>query len=186
MLLPVRVKFTVADYYKMIEHGILLENPREEIIDGALYQMPSATALRAALQSKLSEIFYSHPDDKFSRVFINRPITLDEYNEPIPDFCFLKSDKKEFRERHPKADEVNLILETSDQTLDFDRDVKIPLYALARIPEVWIINLVRDEIEMYSEPNGKMYNSVKTVQRGEIVKSEVLPEIVLKVDEILF
>ena len=134
----------------------------------------------------LSEIFYNRSDDKFSRVFINCPITLNEYNEPISDFCFLKKDKKEFRGRHPKADEIDLIFETSDETVDFDRDMKIPLYASAGIPEVWIINLVHDKIEMYSQPNGKMYNSVKTFRRDEIVKSEVLPEIVLEVDEILF
>jgi len=98
----------------------------------------------------------------------------------------LKKDKKEFRGRHPKADEIDLIFETSDETVDFDRDMKIPLYASAGIPEVWIINLVHDEIEMYSQPNGKMYNSVKTFRRGEIVKSEILPETVLEVDEILF
>ena len=181
---PVRVKFTVADYYKMIEHGILLENPHEEIIDGALYRTPPATALRAALQSKLSEIFYRRSDDKFSRVFINCPITLDEYNEPIPDFCFLKIDEKDFKNRHPKADEVELIMETSDETLNFDRDVKIAIYASAQIPEVCIINLIQDKIEIYSQPNGKMYNSIKTLKRGEIVKSKVLPEI--EVNEILF
>lgn len=180
------MKLTVTDYYKMIEHGILLENPREEIIDGALYRMPPASALRAALQSKLNEIFYRRSDDTFSRVFINCPITLDEYNEPIPDFCFLKKDKKEFWQRHPKPDEVDFIVETSDKTLDFDRNVKIPLYALACIPEVWIINLIQDEIEMYSQPNGKMYNLVKTFKRGEIVKSEILPEILLEVNEIFF
>ena len=182
---PLQVKFTVENYYEMIKHGILLENPREEIIDGALYRMPPSTPPHAALHSKLGEIFYQRNDDKFSRVFINCPIRIDEYNEAIPDFCFLKIDKKDFRERHPKADEVYLVLEISDETIDFDRDIKIPLYAAAEISEVWLINLIDEKIEVYSKPDGKMYNSRKTFQRGETIQSEILPDLSLEVDEIL-
>ena len=63
MLSPVRVKFTVADFYRIIECDILLENAREEIIDGALYRMPLATSPHAALHSKLNELFYRRFDN---------------------------------------------------------------------------------------------------------------------------
>ena len=182
---PLQVKFTVEDFYQMIKHGILLENPREEIIDGVLYRMPSSTPPHAALHSKLGAYFFRRFDDKFSRVFTNCPIMLDEYNEPIPDFCLLNKDKKEIGDRHPKADEVDLVLEIADETIDFDRDVKIPLYAAAKIPEVWLINLTEGKIDVYSKSVGKVYNSRKIFQRGEVIQSEILPNLRLEVTTVL-
>ncbi len=178
-----QVKFTVENYYEMIKHEILLENHREEIIDGLLYRMPPSTPPHAALHSKLGCLFYRTINEKSSRFFINCPVTIDAYNEPIPDYCLLKIDKKEIAGRHPKAAEVDLVLEIADETIDFDRDIKVHLYAKAGIPEVWLINLNDEKIEIYSQPNGKMYNSRNDFQRGKVIQSEVLRY--LRADEIL-
>ncbi len=95
----------------------------------------------------------------------------------------MKIDKKEIKERHPKDAEIDLVLEIADKTIDFDRDIKVPLYAQAGITETWLINLVAEKIEIYSQSNGKRYNSRNDFQRGEVIQSEFLRH--LKVDEIL-
>ena len=87
--------------------------------------------------------------------------------------------------RHPRPAETLLIVEVSDSTLKYDRDTKLTLYAEAEIPEVWIVNLKNDIIEVHQKPNVGIYQLTQIYKRGEMVKSSVLPNIEIEVDKIL-
>ncbi len=92
---------------------------------------------------------------------------------------------KYYGKRHPRPKEVILVVEVSDATLKYDRDVKLPLYAEAGIAEVWIINLKKNIVEIHQNPFGDIYQKVKIYKPGETIKLDLSPNSKLKIDELL-
>jgi Uma2 family endonuclease len=115
---------------------------------------------------------------------VQNPVRLSDYNEPEPDVTLADLQKYDGK-RHPQPSEIILIVEVSDSTLKYDRDVKLALYAEAEIPEVWIVNLPNDIIEVHQQSSVGIYQLAKIFKRGEILSSEVLPDLSIAADEIL-
>lgn len=78
-----------------------------------------------------------------------------------------------------------MIIEVADVTVDYDRDMKVPLYARAGIPEVWLIDLQQDLIEIYAQPAGGVYQVQRQARRGAQVTAETIPQLSLSVDDML-
>jgi Uma2 family endonuclease len=178
-------RFSVDDYYKMIEAGILLECPHEEILDGILYEMPSSTPKKAAITSRLSELFHKNFDDKDFSIYLYRLVRLDDFNELEPDFVFLKKREDSYRNQHPTAKDVLLIMEISDESIEFDKSRKLPLYAKAGIKEVWIVNLPKNIIEVHTNLSDEVYQTVKLFKLGEVLQTEAIPDLEIEVNKIL-
>ncbi len=180
----IRLRFTVDDYYRMIDLGMLKDVEKAEIIEGELVkQMPIGKA-HAATVKKLAEILRDELG-KSVTYSVQDPIRLDEFNEPQPDIALLERRDDFYRQRQPFAEDVLLLIEVSDSTLDYDRNRKIPLYAKAEIKEVWLINLQNSTIEVHFQPREFSYSVVKVLRKGEIVKSEAIPNLEIEVDKIL-
>jgi Uma2 family endonuclease len=117
-------------------------------------------------------------------VRVQNPPRLTEYEEPEPDIVLADLTKYDGR-RHPRPAGTLIVIEVSDKTLKYDRETKLPLYAEAGIPEVWIVNLPNDVVEMHKQPTLGIYQFAKIFGHGETVESSVLPELKLEVDSIL-
>jgi len=78
-----------------------------------------------------------------------------------------------------------LVIEVAETSVESDRQTKIPRYAQAGIPEVWLVNLPGDAVERYREPGAEGYADIRTAKRGETLTPVRLPSVVLKVDDIL-
>lgn len=180
---PRRLRFSVDEYYQMIELGMLKDYEKAEIIDGELIQKMTIGDRHALIVDLLTKIFIRNVSDDI-RVGIQNPLRVTDYNEPEPDIVLSDLTKYDGK-RHPRPEEVILVVEVSDSTLKYDRDVKLPLYAEAGIAEVWIINLKKDIIEVHQNPFGDIYQTVGIFKAGETVRSEVLPDLSLEVDKIL-
>lgn len=178
-------QFSVDDYYKMVEAGILLENPHEEILDGILYEMPNSTPRNASVTSFLSNHFYRRFDEIEFSIHQYRPVRLDDFNELVPDLSFLKKREDSYRNGHPKANDVLVLMEISDQTLEFDKTKKFPVYGKFEIPEIWLVNLLNNLVEVYRQPIEGIYKNVKIYKLGEIVKSETISQLEIEVNKIL-
>lgn len=116
---------------------------------------------------------------------VQNPVRLSNYDEPEPDVV-LADLRKYDGKRHPQPSEIILVIEVSDSTLKYDRDTKLALYAEAEISEVWIVNLPNDIIEIHQKPSNGIYQLTKIFKRGETLESEMLPNLKLEVDKILF
>ena len=90
-----------------------------------------------------------------------------------------------YAEAHPAPGDVLLLIEVSDTTLRYDREVKVPLYALAGIPEVWSVDLESQEILTYSRPGGGAYAEVDRVRCGGSLSSRAVPDLALTVGDVL-
>ena len=181
---PKRLRFSVDDYYQMINLGMLKNVERAEIIDGELIETMPVGNAHASCVKKLSEILRDTLG-KSVTYSVQDPIWLDEYNEPIPDVALLIRRDDFYRFQKPTAEDVLILIEVSDSTLEYDRNRKIPLYAQAGITEVWIVNLQNSLIEVHYEPRDYSFAVVKVYRRGETLKSERLTNLELETAEIL-
>jgi Uma2 family endonuclease len=180
---PMRLRFTVDDYYKMIELGILKDYEKAEIIEGELIKKMPIGDRHAFAVDRLTRFFIKNVSDNVL-VRVQNPLRLSEFDEPEPDLLLADLTKFDGK-RHPLPDEVILVVEVSDTTVKYDRDKKLPLYAEAKIPEVWIVNLPNEIIEAHTKPNVGLYQMVKIFGRGETITTDLLPDLTLPTDEIL-
>jgi Uma2 family endonuclease len=176
--------FNVDEYYRMTAAGIFSEDDRVELIEGEVVEMSPIGSSHQGCVDELSAVVI----EKIGRAAIVRvqgPIRVDEYSEPQPDITLLRPRKDYYRRAHPTPGDVFLVIEVADTSVEYDRNVKLPLYARAEIPEAWLVVLPKDLIEVHSEPKGGKYQKVQRLKRGKTVASSTLPDLKLNVDDIL-
>ncbi len=180
---PTRLRFKVDEYYKMIELGMLEDYEKAEIIEGELIQKMPIGNRHAYIVDVLNRFFVKNVSENVL-VRIQNPVRLSDYNEPEPDITLADLQKFDGK-RHPQPSEIILIVEVSDTTLKYDRDVKLALYAAAEIPEVWIVNLPNEIVEVHTKPQFGFYGLAKIYKRGEILKCEAVPNLEIETEKIL-
>jgi len=136
----------------MIRTGILTPDDPVELLAGWLvYKMPKNPPHRIATRLAQQALEAVVPTGWY--IDAQEPITLND-SEPEPDAMIVRGDTRDYRDRHPGPEDVALIVEVADSTLERDRGVKRMIYARARIPVYWIINLLECVLEVYYEPSG--------------------------------
>ena len=176
--------FTVDEYYRMAEAGILGPEDRVELIDGEIIQMSPIGVRHLGCVNAATALFTAAFGVR-AVISVQNPLQLNDYTEPEPDIVLLKPRKDFYRHKHPYANDALLVVEVSDTTLRYDRNVKLPRYAAAGVPEVWIENLEDDELLVYRDPVGKIYSTTLTLHAGDSVSVLAFPETIFKVEEIL-
>lgn len=172
---PQQRRFTVSEYHRMAEAGILGEDDSVELINGQLYVMSPIGSQHAACVRRLSRLFFQHtgPD---ALVSVQNPIFIDPDSEPEPDVALLKPRDDDYAARHPRPEEVLLVVEVAGSSLTFDQKTKLPVYARAGIPEVWIVALDEDRLYVYRQPEAGRYAEPTTVDRGDTLTVQALPD----------
>lgn len=177
-------RFTVAEYYRMAETGVLRPDARVELLDGQVADSFRISPFHAYATHQLADIFFKLP--KQSRIVsIRNPVRLDEYSELEPDVMLLKHIPNYYRLRHPGPEDVLLLIEVADASLDYDREDKLPAYGHAGIAEVWIVNLADLTIEVYREPHFTGYGSKTVLHPGTQAVPQAFPDVVVDVAELL-
>lgn len=179
-----RLKFSVEQYHRMGESGILPPDCRVELLDGEIVPMTPIGSRHAGCVKRLNRLFSAAFADR-AIVQIQDPVILGEFSEPEPDVVLLHNRSDFYSSRHPEAADVYLAVEVGDSSADLDRAVKLPLYAKAGIVELWLVNLVDDCIEVYREPKRGQYTSTTRLERGETVSCAAFPGDTWTIDEIL-
>jgi len=176
--------FSVDEYYRMAEAGILREDDRVELIEGEIVQTSPIGSRHASCVGRLTEIFGRLAAGK-AIVWVQNPVLIDEYSEPLPDVTLLKRREDFYAKGHPKASDVLLLIEVADTSVEYDRSIKLPLYARAGIAEVWLVNLPQETIEIYRQPLDKTYREFRLAKRGESLEAEAISGLVLEADSVL-
>lgn len=179
---PMRLRFSADEYYQMIELGILKNVERAEIIDGELIRQMPIGDKHASIVNTLNRFFSRNVSDDIL-VSVQNPVRLSDFYEPEPDFALADLTKYDGK-RHPRPAEVLLMVEVSDATLEYDRKTKIPLYAEAEIPEVWLINLKNETVQIYRRPQEGAFTLVTVLRRGDVLKSDTVSGLAIEVDQI--
>lgn len=179
-----RKKFTVQQYHQMNELGILTERDRVELIQGEILQMSPIGRRHAACVDRLTERLILLLSNR-AIVRSQNPIRLSNNSEPQPDITLLRRREDFYAESHPQPADTFLIIEVSDTTADFDREIKIPAYAEENIAEVWLIDLNAQQIEVYRQPTPQGYQNIQVLNREQTLTILAFPDIELSVEQIL-
>jgi Uma2 family endonuclease len=146
-------RLSIGQYHEMIRTGILTEDHPVELLDGWLVlKMPKNPPHRIATRLTCKALERIIPAGWY--VDQQEPITTPN-SEPEPDVVVARGDTRDYLDRHPGPDDVPLVVEVADTTLERDRTLKKRIYAFAEIPTYWIVNLVEQQVEVYSEPSGE-------------------------------
>jgi Uma2 family endonuclease len=156
----------------MARHGILTAHDRVELLEGLLVQRMTIYPPHRRAVRKLSKALGAHaPAGWYEDV--QAPITLDG-SEPEPDGMVIRGDPDQYPDRHPGAQDVGLVAEVADSSLDEDRGRMKRIYAAAKIPIYWIINLVDRQVEVYADPTGPA-NQPDYGQRRDYGPTDMVP-----------
>jgi Uma2 family endonuclease len=179
-----RRRFSVSEYDRIAEAGILKPTERVELIDGEIIVMSPTGSRHAACVDRLST--WLHDLLKARAILrVQGPLRLDDLSEPEPDLVALRPRSDFYASGHPGAGDCYLVIEVCDSSASYDRGTKLPLYARAGVPEVWLVDLNRELVESYRGPLGELYTENRTLPRGQSLAPEAFPDVVLGVDAIL-
>jgi Uma2 family endonuclease len=151
----------------MVDAGILDEDDRTELLDGRIIEMTAQNAPHRAAVGKTSKAFQEALTDAGYWIQTQSTLPLDRRNVPEPDVAVLGGTPDDLLEGEP--DEIPLIVEVADSSLEKDRTDKLRCYATNGIPEYWIVNLRSETIEVYREPAEEEYRRRETMTRGDAV-----------------
>ncbi len=160
-----RHRFSVEDYHRMAEVGILSPAEQTELINGDIYVNPSASSEAAGHRRFLRQLLNRTVRGKVL-ISTRSPLQLGAHSLPQPDLTLLKPRDDYYASAHPTPEDILLVVEVADASLSYDRSTKIPLYARHGIPAVWLINLQENAVEVYERPDAEGYQIVHSL-RGE-------------------
>ena len=179
-----RHHITIEEYHRMVEAGVF-EDARLELLDGELIETMAPThPPHTHTTSTITEALIQRLAPR-AMVRCQMPVTLPNDSEPEPDVTVARRLPGGYYGRHPNIRDVFLLVEVADSTLSLNRRVKIPIYARAGVREVWLVNLVDDEVTVYREPTGAWYASIQTFKRGDEISMIAFPGERFAVDDIL-
>lgn len=164
-------RFTVREYHRLIELGLLTEDDNLELLEGYLVHKMARNPPHDSTLFRLSKILFRIAPAIW-QVRVQMATTLPE-SEPEPDVAVVRGDDSAFDLRHPGPADFGIVIEVSDSTLDTDRIDKARIYASASLPEYWIVNIVDRQVEVHLQPSGPSalptYGSRQAFRPGQSV-----------------
>jgi Uma2 family endonuclease len=176
--------FTVDEYYRMAEAGILGSEDRVELIDGEIIQMSPIGHRHVGCVNRATRLFIESLGRR-AVVSPQNPVLLSMWTEPQSDLTVLKQRDDCYDSKKPEYADALLVIEIAETSLSYDRDVKVPHYAAAAIPEVWIEDLIHDQLLVYRDPGEHGYRHSLTLRRGDSISPIAFPDVTFNVGDLL-
>jgi Uma2 family endonuclease len=165
---PIRVE----EYHGMGEAGIFAPDERLELIEGEVVEMAPIGTRHAACVTRLGNLL-GHM--LFGRAIVStqNPVVLSDLSEPQPDLAVLRLRENYYAAAHPRPEDILLLIEVADSSIDYDRGVKLPLYARHGVPEIRLIDLNASQLEVYRDPVGGEYRDLDHWRRGMVAPTRL-------------
>ena len=182
--IPAKHRFTVDDYHRMAETGILREDSRVELIEGEIVDMSPIGRKHQACVDRLAARLIRNLGEK-AIVRVQGGVRLSQFSEPQPDLALLGWHDDYYAGADAGPEDVLLIVEVAETTLSYDRRRKVPLYARVGIPEVWLVDLSGERLTIYHEAGTRGYGPVFDVQGDARLNPQAFPEFLLTANQVL-
>ena len=179
-----RRRYTVADYHRLPEVGILSPDERVELIDGQVVEMaPIGSRHSNAVKGLTRRLYRRLGDDVI--ISVQDPLRLDNHNEVQPDVMVLRGPADDRPRPLPTVADVLLLIEVSDTSSRIDREIKVPLYASSGVQDVWVLDLDARLLRCYREPRGAEYMQVQVLAQPGLVALPGLQGLAIDVSGLL-
>jgi len=179
-----RYRFTVEQYHRMGDVGILPPDCRVELIDGQIFTMSPIGPWHSGVVNRLNRWFVTGLGDR-AVVHVQNPTIVDRRSEPQPDIMLLEPRADFYGTAHPTPNDTLLVVEVAESSLAHDRRRKLPLYARTGVTELWIVSRRADAIDVFREPTANDYRVHLRKRRGDDVAPAAFPDLRLAVGDIL-
>ncbi|MCF4970252.1 Uma2 family endonuclease [Nostoc sp. CMAA1605] len=175
--------WNVDEYHRMLETGIITANERVELIAGQVIPMSAKNPPHAATTLCASD-YLKRLLAEVALVRVQDPVQLSQYSEPEPDIAIVRIEPRKYIDHHPTPNEVFLLIEVADTTLETDRRQKAPLYAQAGISEYWILDVNKFQVYVFREPSGGGYKQEFILGENATLSLIALPEIEVEISQL--
>lgn len=176
---------TVQEYHRMIEAGIFGLDERIELVLGQLISMVAKGSPHSAAVTRGRDLLADRFSRRQTQIRVQEPVTLEDHSEPEPDLALVNPDPTYYEARHPQASDVLLIIEVSDSTLSYDREVKSRAYAKAGILDYWVLDLKNRQLHVYRDPMSDGYGQEVALGEAEMIAPLAFPTISVRVGDFL-
>lgn len=180
---PARFKLDIEQYHRMGEFGILRPEDRVELIDGELVRMAPIGSMHSGLVSRLTRLLVERVG-RTGVVSPQNPVILSRVTEPQPDLTVLRWREDDYMANTPWAPDALLVIEVSDSSLGYDRNVKLLYYAASGVPQVWIVDVRGRQVLDCRAPGPQGYARIEPVGAGGALEGIALPGLRVTVDEL--
>lgn len=174
----------IDEYHRMAEVGILGPNDRVELILGEILHMSPIGNPHNSVVNRITTLFVPAFLTK-AIVQIQGPIQIGNLSEPEPDILICKPKENFYSDQKPRPGDTFLIIEVADSTLNYDKNIKLPLYAESGILEYWIVDLNERQILKYALPERNQYKKMEIATVEDSIYCNSFPEIVFSVKDML-
>ncbi|WNG32300.1 Uma2 family endonuclease [Archangium violaceum] len=176
-------RFRLDEYHRLIDVGVLGEDERVELLEGVIVEMTPQGRPHALVISRLNRLMSRVLGEAYS-VRPQLPLSLGDDSEPEPDLAVVTRHEEETAQAHPRS--ALLVVEVADDSLRRDRLLKGRIYARARVPEYWVVDVTGRAVEVYSDPDvdAGRYRTMRTLGVGEMLSCATLPGLSLPVAEL--
>ena len=168
----------------MIDAGVFVGNSNYELIEGEIVKKMTRGDYHISCINRLNRIFTRKCGDEII-VSVQNAVVISEISEPEPDVTLLRFQEDFYASGKATTEDVLLLIEVSDSTVSYDRTTKIKLYAQAGVEEVWLVNLPKQVLEVHTEPTNGKYKVVRKLNKNESVSPKLLPELTIRISDIL-
>lgn len=180
---PTRHLIRVDEFEQMISRGIYGKSDRMELLNGEIIEMAPIGERHAAKVDRLTEKLVTSLAGH-AVVRVQGPIRVNDISRPEPDVAVLRRRTDFYEGRLPGPDDVLLLIEVSDTSRRYDRETKLPLYADANIPVVWLVDLESNEVHVFSDPRKGEFANAASFDAGELPAVPELPQLRMQVADI--
>lgn len=182
---PHKRLFKRDEYYAMAKAGILKPDERVEFIEGTIYRMHPGGSRHAGCITLLNDLLAVLAAQGQVSVSPQNPVHLNDLSEPRADLAVVERRQAGFSVENPTPDDVYFLIEVADSPPEHDRQLKVPLYARNDIPEVWLVDLAKQILEVHRDPEPDGYKSVQRLHRGDFIAPQAFPDFEIEVASIL-
>jgi Uma2 family endonuclease len=186
-------RWNVAAYYQAFEAGCFTATPHVELIEGEIIEhvSPHSPPHTAGIL-RCSYVLQGIAAPRERLVLTQVPLNAGEYNEPEPDVMVVRGHIEDYDDRHPRPDEVELLIEVSVSTLNYDRRRKSAIYAAVSVPEYWLLDVAGRMLEVRRDPvadtrsaTGWRYRTLKNYDETQTVTPLLFPGTAVRVADLL-
>jgi Uma2 family endonuclease len=176
--------WTVEEYHRIADMGILAADERIELIEGKIIRMsPKGTAHSSSI-GRTDYLLKAGLGNR-AWVIVQNPVKINERSEPEPDIAVVRLDPLDYADHHPTPAEIHLIIEIADSSLKFDCETKANLYALAGISDYWVIDVINREVRVFRLPSQVGYRSQVTFNQHQTITPKDFPDLQLRIIDML-
>jgi Uma2 family endonuclease len=180
-----RRRFTLEEYQRLGETGIIHEDERVELVEGEIVEMSPIGWPHASVVARINHLFSARFASR-AIVWVQNPLALPrQVSQFQPDLALLKPHADFYRRKGVEPEDALLVVEIMDSSVAYDRRVKLPIYAQGGVPEVWLVNVNRNTVEVWRNPMPDGYREQRLVDRTGTIAALAFPDIPLAVQDLV-